>query len=329
MDPLLDPELEAALSDAAATPVYSAAYTSLPHLFRTALITVGKERGPRLLQRDLANWRRLNDEARAALSVGDRQVAQARIEAVRAEQIRLVVNVLGHKAVHRAVQDVGVSLARAGIELNNAEIAGKEVRRARAMTAQVNELMQRANVALERSDHEAALDQLTRASDLLDGVAHFLITLQRIPALETLFEEAVARAGRQQHRAALDSMLASLDTLNADARRALRNGQRERAQRSLEAVRKEQIRVVLSALDSGTVHGLIKQVDAGLAVSAARVNRLTDVRLRDRASRMLDEASSLIARAHKAHEQRAAATALDLASHAAGLVNALQHLLPR
>jgi hypothetical protein len=328
-DPARDPELDASLTAAEQSPVYAAAQTSLSHLFRSAVTKIGHDWGRSVLQRDLVDWRRLNEEARAALTVGDRQTAQARIEAVRAEQIRIVVRVLGRGTVHRVVQDVGVALARVRLELGNAEASGKEVRRAHAMTAQVTELLTRANTALAAGDQAAALDQVTQASDLLDGVAHFLIALQRIPALETLFADAVAKVGRQQSKAAVGTMLATLDALNADARAALRRGERERAQQNLEAARKEQIRILLGLLDTSALPTLIKQVDVGIAATKTRVTWLPDARLNERASRMLGEAASLNARARVALNQRDAATALDLASHAAGLVNALQHLLPR
>jgi len=44
---------------------------------------------------------------------------------------------------------------------------------------------------------------------------------------------------------------------------------------------------------------------------------------------MLNEAASLNARARTSYSSGNHATALDLASHAAGLVNALQHLFPK
>jgi hypothetical protein len=197
------------------------------------------------------------------------------------------------------------------------------------MAGQAAELVSRAHAALRGSDYTAALDQATRASDVLDGVTHFLITLERIPALETQFAEAAARLSRERGSLAAQRMLVRLDAANQEARAALRSGDRERARQRLEVVRQEQIRIVLDVHGSRAVSRLLDQVETGLLATRPRIDELAQTRPAERANRMLAEAGSLHARAQRAFARGDPARALDLASHAAGLINAVRHLLPR
>ena len=323
-----DPGLEEAASSAASSAVFASSPTSLSQLFRRAAGEARQRGGARAAELLFLNWRRLNDEARSALRSGDREAAQVKIEAVRREELALVVRVLGPKAITSVVQDVAVALARARLELSNASAAGKDIVRAGSHVRQAAGLLEAANRALVAGDYTTALDQATRASELVDGVSHYLITLRRIGGLEILFADAVARAGRDRHSATLTGLLAAHEKWNADARASLRQGDREQARQKLEAARVEQIRVVLHVFGPGVVLSLIDQVDANITATRKRL-RLADPAAAPRAARMLVEAASLNARATNANARRDVATALDLASHAAGLVNAIQHLLPR
>ena len=321
-----DPGLEQALSGSPA--VFASSPTSLSQLFRRAASDLKRDPNTRAADQQLDRWRRLNDEARSALRAGDRQTAQLKIEAVRAEEIAVVVRVLGNRAVSRVVRDVAVSLARVRLDLTSAGAAGKDIARAGSHVKQAAELLLSANKALESFEYASALDHATRASELVDGVSHYLITLRRIGGLEVLFADAVAKLGRDRNSPAVTAMLLAHERWDAAARAALRQGDREQARQKLEAARTEQIRVVLFAFGPDVVRSLIDQVDVGMQATRKRLH-LAEPAAAQRAAGMLTEAASLNARAASANNRRDVATALDLASHAAGLVNALQHLLPR
>jgi hypothetical protein len=326
MDPTLEPGLDALLPVGARGAVYSPSPTSLPSLFRAAVISAQGGRGASSPEKLLSVWRQLNEEARLALKAGDQQTARAKVDALRAEELGIVQRHLGRRGVHRVVAQVGEASARIGLRLAEST---RDVSRVRPLLDQVAAAVRNANAALEAGDHAAALDQATRASDLLDSAAHFLITLQRIPALETQFPQAAAKVAREQGTAAAQALLADVDAANQEARAALRSGDRERARRRLETVRNEQIRVVLHVLGPRVVPSLIDQVDGGIAAAQPTVRRIAEPRQADRAHKMLIEAGSLNVRAQAALDAGDPATALDLASHAAGLVNAVRHLLPR
>ncbi|MGH7467604.1 MAG: hypothetical protein ACRENP_06410 [Longimicrobiales bacterium] len=325
-DPTLDPGLDEALLAGARSAVYSPSTTSLSSLFRASLARTSNGRGALAPERLLADWRRLNEEARTALSAGDQQTARVKVDALRAEEIRIVQRHLGYRGVVHVVEQVAVSMTRMRMQLAS---SGRELTRARQLLDQVAEVVLRANQELEKGNIAAGLDHATRASDLLDGVAHYLITLQRIPALETQFPEAAAKLARDQGIVTAQKQLARVDAANQEARAALRSGDRERARRQLEVVRREQIHVVLRVFGTRVVPSLIAQVDTGIGAARADLRKVSEPRHAERAHKMLGEAASLNGRARAAADKGDAATALDLASHAAGLVNAARHLLPR
>jgi hypothetical protein len=323
-DPALEPGLDSPQSS-----VFAAAPTSLPKLLQGAIARVEAQQGSAGVRKLLSDWRRLNDDARTALTEGDRQLAQSRIDAVRTEELRIVSSVLGDRGVHQVVRDVALGLAWGRLDWSAAEASGKDLSQARDLADQITKLLLNANRALGVRDYPTALDHATRASDRLDGLRHFLIALYRIPGLETMFGDAVAQINRERDVESARTLLSASDLLNEEARVALRSGNRERARQKLEAARQEQIRIVLRVKGPGVVAPLLGQIDDGIASTRPRIARLTDTRLAQRATRMVAEAASLGTRARMALNRGDAATSLDLASHAAGVVNALQHLLPR
>jgi hypothetical protein len=215
------------------------------------------------------------------------------------------------------------------VDLANAEAAGKDVLRARQLAVPVSDLLQRADRAWQTRDAALALDLATQASDRLDEVTHFLIAMDRIPALETLYTDVIATVRRERGPEGVARLLAPLDHLNEAARAAMLAADRARATRLLEAARREQIRIILELRGNGVVATMTDAVDAKLTMTRQRLNGFEESRLIEHAQRMLAEASDLNTRARQLHVRGDHAGALDLASHAAGLTNAIQHLMPR
>ena len=327
-DPALSDPVAALLAGTSETSVYAASPTSLHSLFGVAVHRTIQNQGSAGVVREFGNLQRLTDEARGALKGGDRLSSQARVAAVRAEEIRTVLRVLGPNTASRVTAEVGAGLGKVRIDLIALEAAGTDVSRPKQSSVQVGEMLQKANRALENRDIPAALDYATQASDLLDGVLHSMIALRRIPALETLFADATAKYERVRGADALHELLARFDQTNLEALVALRAGDRVVATQKLEAARREQIRIVLSVLGSDVVGALLQKVSMGIDSTRTRISTVADPVIAERARKMLAEAQSLNARARSALGARETAEALDLASHSAGLVNALQHLTP-
>ncbi len=328
-DPALDAGDALLLEPAVRTSVYAPSSTSLPQLFRNAATRVLIDRGRDAQRRLLADWRRLNEEASVALRSGDRHTAESRIAAVRAEEITTVLRVLGAGTAQRTASMVGGSVADARLELIKAEAKGRNVARARLQAARVDALLLQANAAISAENFARALDLATAASDELDTVVHFLISLNRIAGVETLFPEVLARASRERGALAAKALSANLEQINAETRLALRRANRERSRQYLELARREQIRVVLAELGPSVASRLTQQVDSGVTATRKQVTERAEPVTTDRIGRMLDEAADLNSRAMRAVRNADFGLALDLASHAAGLLNAAQHLLPR
>ena len=327
-DPALSDPAAALLAGTSETSVYATSPTSLHSLFGVAVRRIAQTQGSTGVVRVLGNWQRLTEEARSALKAGDRQSSQARVAAIRAEEIRTVLRVLGATTAPRVTAEVGAGLGKVRIDLIALEAAGIDVSRPKQSSVQVADLLQKANRALENRDVASALDYATQASDLLDGVLHAMIALRRIPALETLFADATQTYERKRGAEALHELLARFDQTNLEARVALRAGDRVVATEKLEAARREQIRIVLSVLGPDVVGTLVQKVSLGIDSTRTRISTVADPVIAERARKMLAEAKSLNVRARSALTAREAAQALDLASHSAGLVNALQHLTP-
>ena len=318
---LLDPVVRAS--------VYAPSSTALPELFRKATTKVLIDRGREAQRRLLRNWRSLNDQAEAALRSGDRHLAADGIAAVRSEEIRTVLRVLGSDVAQRTVRTVGATLDDTRRRLNAADAKGKPTTRARVQVTHVDALLIQAGQALNAGNTELALDLATKASDDLDTVIHFLISLDRVAGVETMFTDVVSTITRERGGSAARALTAQLEQFNVETNNALQRGNRDRTRQYLELARREQIRIVLDAQGPSVVTRLMQQVDAAAAAARDRLAERSEPLTTERVGRMLSQAADLNRRAGRAADGGDFAQALDLASHAAGLVNAAQHLLPR
>jgi hypothetical protein len=328
-DPTLQRSNRALLDPAVRASVYAPSSTALPELFRKATTKVLLDHGPDAQRRLLRNWRLLNEQAEAALKGGDRHLAADGIAAVRSEEIRTVLRVLGADVAGRTVRMVGATLDDTRQRLNGADAKGKPTTRARVQVTHIDALLIQAEQALSAGNAELALDLATKASDDLDTIIHFLISLDRVAGVETMFTDVVASITRERGGSAARALTAKLEQFNAETNNALQRGNRDRTRQFLELARREQIRIVLEAHGPSVVTRLMQQVDAAAAAARDRLAERSEPMTTDRVGRMLGQATDLNRRARRAADRGDFGEALDLASHAAGLVNAAQHLLPR
>jgi hypothetical protein len=317
-------DLAALLEESAAGPGQPAPFT-LPGLLHSAVHKVHTEQGTSAARALVSELRRLQEEARIAVAAGDRDRAAAHLAAVHEEQLRIVLRVFGPGVVDRVIAGVSLEAARLGRAVDEAEAAGRDMHRARASLATIQALLDDAAAAAASGHAAAALDAATRAARYAGEVRHAVAQARRIPGLEELFDVAVARLRSEVGPDAARAALADYNALRRAADEAVRAGDRQRAHRALEKVRAEQIRFVLEVLGPDAVRRLLDavargadEVDAELA--AARLAGRDVSRL----ARMATSARDMLIRAQTQFDDGDPASALDLASHAAGLLNAVR-----
>lgn len=297
---------------------------SLPALLHSAVERVYREQGASAARTLVSDLRRLHRAAQEAASEGNREEAAARLRELRDEELRIVLFVFGDAAAARVIDAVTADVARLRERLDELGAAGHPLPRAAEILAEVHELLVDADVAYGSGDARAALDAGTRAAALVAGVRARLADAARLPALEQLFERAVAQL-RAHAPQQLRTALAEYHRLEQAAREAVRAGRREEAHAALQAVRREEIRIVLRVLGPGAVSQMLERARTAAgtletALTAAGSSGRDVVRL----ERMMSSALDMLQRAEDAFARGEAAAALDLGSHAVGLLNAVR-----
>lgn len=321
-DPTLDPELDKALH-AAESAAGTTAPNTLPDLLRRAITRTNVEQGRDAALRLTSTWLQLNEDARAAIRNADRQSAYARLSMVHAEELRIVLAVYGGEVVTTVIEAVEAGLHTAREQLTEASLAGKDVARSANLLEDIAGDLIAARGAARDNQLERALDRATTAAVTLSAVRSFIGWLNRIDGLEVLFPQAIAKLERVDSGSAREAKRTE-DRLTAAMQSALSAGDHPAARRASEQLRAHQISTVLRVHGAATARRLTAEVGDGLLVSRARLDELQAAgREVGRYVRMFREAGSLHERAQAALNDGDTATALDLASHAAGLLNAL------
>lgn len=315
--------LAAARPAAANARIYN---STLPALFREAVARVEDRQGPAGRAALLEDWRRLQHELETEAVTSSRAAVQARVEAIHNEELRIVESVLGTRALTKVIGDANVGLAEARAAIIAAEAGGQDVSAANSVLAEASAHMTAARRAVALGENRPALDAASKAAALLAGLHYFLVESRRIAGLEALVPQALTRL-KPVAGATADPALEQFEQLSGRARAALRSGNRADAQAVLTELRAQQVQLVLRALGPEAAERLTKQVterakEVAVTVASLRTTGRDVVKL----ERMLHEATDMNLRATNAYRAGDAVTALDLASHAAGLLNAVQHL---
>jgi hypothetical protein len=315
--------LSTARPAAATSRIYS---STLPALFRESVARLEQQQGQTGAAALLADWRQLKHDLEADAVSSSRAAVQAKVEAIHDEELRIVERVLGSRALTKVIGDASVGLAEAEAAVVAAEANGEDVAAARSVLAEANAHMKTARNAVNLTENRHALDEASKAAALLAGLHYFLVESRRIPGLETMVPRAIEKL-KAGNDAAADPALLDLEQLNGRARAALRSGNRSDAHTLLAELRTRQIALVVRALGAQSAEQLTTRVAARAKEVAVTVATLKSTG-RDvlKLERMLRESVDMNVRAQNAFKAGDAATALDLASHAAGLLNAVQHL---
>jgi hypothetical protein len=301
---------------------------SLPGLLYSSVHRVYTEQGPGAARALVGDLRRLQEEARSAQSSRDREASTARLRAVHDEELDVVLRVFGDGVVDRVITTVAADGERLRSAVAASTQAGRELPRGVALLAELDHTLAGAARAADLGEVRQALDAATRAAALADGVRLVLAEAKRIPGLEDLFDAAVVALRQRQGPDQARRELERYNELQRLAAASVGSGDRQRAHSALQAVRTEQVDVVLRVLGVDAARRMLDAfsysiLDVDRTLAAARQGGRDIGKL----ERMAASARDLRARASTSLAAGDAATALDLGSHAVGLLNAIRMAL--
>jgi hypothetical protein len=242
-----------------------------------------------------------------------------KLSALTPEELRVILNVVGPEIVQRVLTESNDLMIDARARIRAAAQHGADTESAEAQLQHINTLLTQAT-ALKATDPAQALSVVSEAAQQLDDLNAAAAGLRRLRGVDDLFPEISGRLPAAELRRHAQ--------LNGEAQAALRAGGRAAANEKLEAVRAEEIRLVLLATENRAATELVAQVGTSITElrSTIKAQRAAGQDM-GRALRMLNIATDLHNRGTRAELTGDYATALDLASHASGLLNSLRHLL--
>lgn len=138
-------------------------------LFADAATKLQAERGPDAARAELAAFNRLRRTADEVVRTADRDAAYDALKAVRNEQIRVVLAVLGPEALPPLLDRIAAGAADVDAATARANAAGRDVARVERMSAAARDLLQRATASLHAGDAAAALDLGSHAAGLVNA----------------------------------------------------------------------------------------------------------------------------------------------------------------
>jgi hypothetical protein len=196
-----------------------------------------------------------------------------------------------------------------------------------ALTAASRELA-RADAARRTNATESLLASAL-AADRLREMRRAILLADRMPVLEELFATAVARTRSESGPSAADTILHEQSRLNADAVAAVDTLDRGAEHQRLQSVREYQARVCSEVLGVATVSDYLARIEAGLRETEAVLKPLPISTEVTRLKRMQAAITNLTDRARAALTDGDGVRSIDLATHAAGLLNTLRDALVR
>jgi hypothetical protein len=296
---------------------------SLPALVYASVRTVYTEQGATAARALVAELRRAQHEARMAANGSAAERGAALVRGAHEEELRIVLRVLGGPVIGHVLHAVRTDAAELAARMDVVRSSGRPVRRAEQLMAQLESLLAEAVVAEQDGAALAALDAATRAAAAADAVRHALAEAQRVHGLEDLFADAAAAVRAGHGAAGADAILRRHDELARAAAATVSTGDRVRAHDALSQVRQEQISLVIETFGAGVVRRMLVEVaDAAGEATAALAAERRAGRDVSRLQRMVETARDMQGRAAAALVAGDVAGALDLGSHAAGLIDA-------
>lgn len=271
----------------------------------------------------------MRDRLTVAIGGGERVAADDGVTSLTGADttaIETVLRVLGPASVAETLEAARAALPRLAARLALGEAMGVDMTRPHALLRRSQALVQEAEAARDRGDPVHALQKATTASSLLEAATQLIVRLDRLPTLEESVAAALREARQQDGDGQMRGLLVGYDSLLSAAAAALQHRDRDAAYRALQALRAERVRLVIQLRGPVAVRELVTALDRRLALvqnslAAAREQQPgRDLVALEQMARTADE---LELRARRALQRGDAATALDLGSHVAGIVNTL------
>jgi hypothetical protein len=278
---------------------------SLRDLFAAAMFQLQREEGQDSAVAVLRRWRDMREN---------------QPEDLQALEAATVVRAFGPAVVDRASAVVSGELSEAG--LTSGRVLAKEGLDPGELTAALDSAAVALATArsIRRDQPELALIALQAAADQLARFRVALVDAERFPTLEELYRSALQGAGEQYTRARGDEA-----RLMADVERASSDGNIERRYDALAALRGHRAQFTVQVLGPEAGRNLLAEIAAGIEEMRPLLDSLdragADV-LQDR--RMLEAAAAIRDRGEAALNNSDPVLALDLATHAAGVLDELR-----
>lgn len=162
-----------------------------------------------------------------------------------------------------------------------------------------------------------------RFRDLAWGMATIVEPTPRLPVLEELFERALDRAALRPERFDADAVRDRHSEMSAMAWQAVEDGRRDEADGALSAARSYMAFQTVEVLGEPVAAAYVALVGLAIDHAAARLERAGGY-VEPRALRVLGSARNLHGDAGVALSNADPTRALDIAGHAAGLLNTLE-----
>lgn len=302
---------------------------SLEHLFRMALRQVAEEQGADAARALLERVKPFHEAVRAAVEAGDREAFQAAKAALRAAMADVIIEVMGEDVAQRVLDAVAGTFEELAAKVAEAKAAGQPVARLERLLAKARALLGAAQAASDASDK---LDLATQAAAVLAHVRFGVHDRPPMPLLPHLVELARDKVLREQGRDAVEALFATLHELHAQLRAAREAGDAAAVEATLQAIRAEQIRIVITVLGTEPVQRVLDATATMLADVAEKIARAKaagrdvahlEAHLRDAAALHADAVSALAAE----EPERALDLALRAADIALRLVKATSSVL--
>jgi hypothetical protein len=148
----------------------------LDDLFAASVSVLREREGGASAPASLARYRELRRAADATVGSGDRERAHESLRALRAEQVDVVLRVLGPDAVRRMLDAFGWAAAEADAALAAQRRAGRDISRLERMSYSARDLRDRAEAAFRSGDAATALDLGSHGIGLLNALRFALTT---------------------------------------------------------------------------------------------------------------------------------------------------------
>jgi hypothetical protein len=284
---------------------------SLRDLFGAALVRIRRAEGEDSATAITSRWR--------AITTGADSARTARLL-----EVQTALRAFGPRIADHAIAAVRAE-QKAAVDLTQRFLSSGNGAAVRSSVSNAERDLLRAE-ALRRTSPSESLLAVALAAEQLDGARRAALRADRLPVLDELFENAVQSTRSAHGPAAADLLLDGQRRLSGDV---IDDDDRSEVHRRLQHVRDYQSRAYVESAGQTAVGDYITRLESIRQETEALLKRLPDNTEAARARRMHATVADMSIRARSALQKGEAVLAIDLATHAAGLLNTLRETLAR